>query len=372
MVNVLKIDQELQGLIPPLTAEEYRLLEESIIAEGCRDALVTWGDIIVDGHNRYKICTRHGIEFNAVERRFANKDIVKIWIIDNQKGRRNLADGWKYELLQEKQRLLLEKGKENQGMRTDLLSLSDKRLKHNTRTEIASELGWSTGKVAQADYVKKYGYEEWEQVKAGEETVKGAYNTVKKQERKKLIDEQKNKIESGAVTMPVGVFETIVIDPPWPYGTEYDSLGRRAANPYPELSLEEITLIELPASDNCILFLWTTHKFMRHSFVILDTWGFRDVAIITWVKNRLGLGTWLRSQSEFCIMAVKGSPNVTLTNQTTIINGPLREHSRKPEEFYEMVDSLCIGRKLDYFSREARPGWDVFGNDIKKFGCDIV
>ena len=86
------------------------------------------------------------------------------------------------------------------------------------------------------------------------------------------------------------------------------------------------------------------------------------------MKDRFGVGRWLRSKSEFCIMAVKGSPKVDLTNQTTIIDAPMREHSRKPDAFYALVDSLCVGRKLDYFSREKRPGWEQFGNEPAKFG----
>ena len=183
---------------------------------------------------------------------------------------------------------------------------------------------------------------------------------AKNLKRKEEIEEQKKIIESG-IELPTEIYDVIVIDPPWPYGTEYNAQGRRAASPYPEMSLEELSNLELPAADNCILFLWTTHKFMRHSFNLIDTWGFREVAIITWVKDRIGLGEWLRSKSEFCIMCVKGKPIINLTNQTTVINAPLREHSRKPDEFYQMVDDLCIGKKLDYFSREKRKGWDSFG-----------
>ena len=185
--------------------------------------------------------------------------------------------------------------------------------------------------------------------------------------RTKEVEELKDAIESGALKLPEGLFEVIVIDPPWPYETVYDPDGRRAASPYPEQSLEEIAEMEIPASDDCILWLWTTHKFMRHSFELLDKWGFRDVAIVTWVKEQMGLGYWLRSKSEFCIMAVKGKPLINLTNQTTVITGQLREHSRKPDEFYEMVDSLCIGRKLDYYSREQRKGWEQFGNEMARF-----
>ena len=192
-------------------------------------------------------------------------------------------------------------------------------------------------------------------------------NGEKKQARIDDIQQQAEEIKAAAPEVPVGPFHVISIDPPWPYGTQYDPQGRRAANPYPEMSLEEIKALSLPAADDCVLWLWTTHKFMRHSFEILDGWGFRDVAIVTWAKDRMGLGDWLRSQSEFCIMAVKGKPPVRLTNQTTILHGPLREHSRKPDAFYELVDGLCVGLKLDYFSREPREGWAQVGNTLDRF-----
>lgn len=86
----MHIDKEFQSLIPPLTAEEYAGLEESILSEGCRDALVVWGDTLIDGHNRYEICTKHGIPFDTVEMDFPTRDDVIVWIIKNQFGRRNL------------------------------------------------------------------------------------------------------------------------------------------------------------------------------------------------------------------------------------------------------------------------------------------
>ena len=85
------IDNEFKGLIPPLTDEEYKGLEESILKDGCRDALVLWGEILVDGHNRYDICTRHNIPFRTVQMEFAGRDDVLLWMIDNQESRRNLT-----------------------------------------------------------------------------------------------------------------------------------------------------------------------------------------------------------------------------------------------------------------------------------------
>ena len=86
----LNIDDGFRSLIPPLSDDEYRRLEASIIAEGVRDPIITWNGTIVDGHNRYRICQEHGIAFKTAERDFASRDAAKIWIIENQFARRNL------------------------------------------------------------------------------------------------------------------------------------------------------------------------------------------------------------------------------------------------------------------------------------------
>lgn len=87
----VRIDSEFQLLIPPLTNDEFLRLEKSILDEGVRDPLITWNGTIVDGHNRYHICEKHGIEFKTVEHKFTSRDAAKIWIIENQFGRRNLS-----------------------------------------------------------------------------------------------------------------------------------------------------------------------------------------------------------------------------------------------------------------------------------------
>lgn len=80
----MQIDPEFKALIPPLTEDEFKYLEASILEEGCRDALVVWGDILVDGHHRYEICTKHGIKYKTVQKEFASREDVKKWIIINR------------------------------------------------------------------------------------------------------------------------------------------------------------------------------------------------------------------------------------------------------------------------------------------------
>ena len=76
---------------------------------------------------------------------------------------------------------------------------------------------------------------------------------------------------------------------------------------------------------------------------------------------------WLRQSIEFCIFATKGKPKILRHDVRTLLSARRREHSRKPAEFYQLVESTCIGRRLDYFSREPRPGWVQFGNDTARF-----
>ncbi len=89
----ITINEELRSFIDPLTHNEYAALERSLLAEGCRDALVLWGEVLIDGHNRYEICSKHQIEFRTVQNTsFASLDDVMLWMIDNHLARRSVSD----------------------------------------------------------------------------------------------------------------------------------------------------------------------------------------------------------------------------------------------------------------------------------------
>ncbi|RZL33886.1 MAG: plasmid replication/partition related protein [Rubrivivax sp.] len=87
------VNEELKAYIDPLTPEEHEALERSILAEGCRDALVLWGNVLVDGHNRHGICSKHGLPFQTVQNtRFKSMEDVHLWMIDQHLGRRSISD----------------------------------------------------------------------------------------------------------------------------------------------------------------------------------------------------------------------------------------------------------------------------------------
>jgi N6-adenosine-specific RNA methylase IME4 len=373
----LKIDPEFAALIPPLALEEREQLERNILADGCRDPLTVWDGVIVDGHNRYQICTRHGLPFEVAQKQFESRAHARIWMRENQKGRRNLTAAWLIDLEMGKKADLLEIGEQKRAktlkQNAPVLSPNDttKEAPVSTRAEIAKAAGVSTGQVGMAEQVKKKAPELWEKAKQGEVSISTAYKEIKKAEKKtereQQIAEQRKAIEEGAIDMPQGVFEVVVMDPPWNYGREYDPDTSRVANPYPEMPQSELLAMEPPFAADCALFLWTTHAFIWDAKELMTKWGFDYKATLVWDKQKMGMGKWLRMQCEFCLVGVKGKPTWENTKWRDIIHEARREHSRKPEAFYEMVEEITIGRRLDYFSREQRKGWANYGNDTAKF-----
>jgi N6-adenosine-specific RNA methylase IME4 len=166
--------------------------------------------------------------------------------------------------------------------------------------------------------------------------------------------------------LPEGPFRVLVIDPPWHYGKRADDFSHRAAVPYPTMTMDEIQALDVPgiAHTDCVLWLWTTNAFMEQAHQLIRGWGFQPKSILTWVKDHFGCGDWLRGQTEHCLLAVRGRPMVSLTHQSTALTAPLREHSRKPDEFYALVESLCPGSKAELFAREPRAGWAQHGHDV--------
>ena len=241
---MIEIKKEFKELIPALTAEEFKQLEENILKDGIRDPLVLWNGYLIDGHNRYQIAFKHGLEYKTIDKEFKDEDEVIIWMIDNQDGRRNLTDGWKYKLQQRKKEILLKKGKVKMSIGGELkegLSIVDKPLpKHDTRKEIAKALDWSTGKVAMADIVfKKATPELEEKVLSNEITINQAYQEIKKEEKKINFEQKKSEFEKEIKlintnqiiilgdsiqvlpTLENNSFDLLLSDPP--YGMDFKS-----------------------------------------------------------------------------------------------------------------------------------------------------
>jgi len=183
--------------------------------------------------------------------------------------------------------------------------------------------------------------------------------------RKGLIAD---KIDREAVKWPDGPFNVLVADPPWQYEKRVNDATSRNQVGYPTMTQEEICVLDVAsiAQDDCILWLWTTNAHMEQAHEVAREWGFTVKTILTWVKPSIGMGDWLRGQTEHCILAVRGKPTIRLTGESTVLYGPRRAHSEKPEEFYALVEKICPGSKCELFSRKNRPNWKVWGGETGK------
>ena len=136
---MLNIDSEFKSLIPPLTKDEYAQLEQNLIRDGMREPIVVWNETIIDGHNRYEIAQKHGLDFNLEKISFHDCDSAKEWIVRNQFGRRNLSPYIRAQLALKLKPIISAKAKENQscGQGGVLLSQNSVEARIDTQKELA-------------------------------------------------------------------------------------------------------------------------------------------------------------------------------------------------------------------------------------------
>ena len=384
---MIKIDKEFKELIPALSVDEKTALEENIKKEGCRDALVLWGETLIDGHNRYEICTRLNIPYKTVTKDFESREDVIVWIIQNQFGRRNLSAYDRSVLALKMKSIFVDKAKENQGARTDILrdnicQISDRseeiKKPIDTKKEIAKIAGVSHDTIARVEKIEKQATPEIKaQVKSGEISINQAYQATVREEKKAVVKEKEKaveKVQHGGVD----IFNTdrkyniIYADPAWKY---FDDGNKNQSLHYTTMTIEEIC--DLPvkniADDNCILFLWVTSPILDRAFEVIRAWGFNYSTVgFVWVKknkasdtNFFGCGSWTRANAEYCLIATKGQIDRMNADVSQIIEAPIGEHSAKPLEMYDKIERL-VGKlsRIELFSRVDREGWDRWGNGI--------
>lgn len=171
---------------------------------------------------------------------------------------------------------------------------------------------------------------------------------------------------------PPGKYKTIIVDPPWPVvKIEREVRPKQSAVlDYPIMSIEEIKncdLITKRFNENCHVYLWATHKFIPVAFEVFNAWGVKYECLLTWVKN-VGMTpfSWMYS-TEHCLFGRKGSLELLKKGERLDFTAKVREHSRKPNEFYELVSRVSPEPRIDIFAREGHKGFHVAGNEVKKF-----
>jgi len=316
---MLQIKEEFKKLIPALTVEEFKQLEDNCMKDGIREKILTWNGFIIDGHNRYEISQKWDLDYETESKHFDSEIDVRIWMRNNQKGRRNLTKAWMIELeLGNKEDLAL-KGEQSKSEKVshfrqtgEVLSLNDNTPTHNTQKEIAKNAGTSTGMVAMSEIVKKKSPDLWEKAKSGEVTVTTAYKEIKKEEKKKNFEAKKElfaievKPENLNQTIILGdsvkvlptldakSFDLLLSDPP--YGMDFKSGWNTKDKIANDKIVDTVSLFEdvlresVPLlKDNAHFYLFGNINFIGDIRPIIEKY-LTLKSILIWDRKVIGMG----------------------------------------------------------------------------------
>jgi N6-adenosine-specific RNA methylase IME4 len=177
----------------------------------------------------------------------------------------------------------------------------------------------------------------------------------------------------------LGTFGTIVVDPPWAFSystrkSEAGNNGWRGSTDrhYRNMPLAELRRLPVPdvAAADSVLWLWSVNALLDDAVGLMGHWGFDYKNTLTWAKTArhggpaVGMGFWMRGATEHLLLGVKGKPKPLRRNQPTWFAAPPTQHSAKPDEAYQIIETLTPGPYLDLFARRPRDGWTCWGDEL--------
>jgi N6-adenosine-specific RNA methylase IME4/ParB-like chromosome segregation protein Spo0J len=374
----------LANIFPLVEGTEFDELVADIREHGLHEPIVVYEDKILDGRNRYRACEAAGIKptFTA----YMGDDPVS-YVVSLNLRRRHLSESQramvaaKLATLRDGQRADLVEGLPI-GRASALLNVGERSVARAREVidhgapELVSAV--EHGKVsvsAAADVATQDIDAQREIVARGEREILRAAQDIR---ARKAEIRRAERIERLAATCNHSTpfptdrrYAVLYADPPWHFEVYNEESGveRAAGNHYPTMSLDEICALPVLslASPDAALFMWTTAPHLRESFDVLVAWGFEYKTNIVWVKDKIGLGYFVRNQHELLLVATRGDmPLPSPGNRPpSVITAPRREHSRKPDEAYELIERMYPELpKIELFARHARAGWAAWGNEV--------
>jgi N6-adenosine-specific RNA methylase IME4 len=361
----LMVGAEFDGLVADIKAN--RLLEPIVVHDG----------MILDGRNRERACAAARIEPRYV--RFKGKDPAA-FVISQNLARRHLGPSERamiaarFANLKWGQRADRVEGQICLSTAAELASVSERSVKsakvviERGTKELQSAVTGGRLAVHDAEKAARLPSEaqaEFLQAAAAGKSFLAWQNNYGRKERAAELAATARALPTGEKRWPL-----ILADPPWDFDAwAPESLHTHPANHYPVMSLAEICGLPVGdlATDDCVLFLWTTGPCMEQALEALNAWGFKYKSQFVWDKEISGTGFWALGQHELLLIATKGHPPLPPQERVSasVIRERRREHSRKPEASYALIERMYPDLpKLELFARKRRPGWDAWGNEL--------
>jgi N6-adenosine-specific RNA methylase IME4 len=177
-----------------------------------------------------------------------------------------------------------------------------------------------------------------------------------------------------------GGFATVLADPPWRFTNRTGKVAPEHRRLHRYATMTPAEMIKVPVADvlapNAHLYLWVPNALVPEGLEVLEGWGFRYVSNIVWAKRRRdggpdgrGVGFYFRNVTEMLLFGVHGSMRTLppARRQVNMIESRKRDHSRKPDEQYPLVESCSPGPRLELFARHVQPGWHAWGDEVPTF-----
>jgi len=231
----MKIKEEFKQLIPPLTTEEFKQLEDNCLAEGIREKILTWNGFIIDGHNRFEISERWNLDYQTESKHFDNEEAVKEWMILNQFGRRNLSAYQRSVLALELEDVFSKKAKEKQQEAGGAVRQKSDKAVIDTKKELSKVASVSHDTISKVKKIQEKAPEEVKaKLRTGEVSINAAYKEIKKEEKKAEKESERDRLaelgskkeieidfrlgdfEEVFKDIPDGSIDCIITDPPYP------------------------------------------------------------------------------------------------------------------------------------------------------------
>jgi N6-adenosine-specific RNA methylase IME4 len=358
-------------------------LARSIEREGLlQPVAVTPADVLIAGERRMRAWAKSKFRDDPIPVHVVDLDEIVRGEWSENSERKDFTPSEVVALKRAIEPKLRVEAKERQGARTDLRGNSpdfDAPPAGRAADKVAEFVGRDRKTISKAEAVVEAAEAEPEKygklVEAMDRTgrVNGPFKRLQ-------VLKQSEALRVSPPPMPMrGPYHVLGIDFPWPHEPDDETPGERgrATRPYPAMSLRDGRALPIQSilADDAVVWMWTTNFHMRYAYELLDAWALTATpTILTWVKDRMGRGQLLRDKTEHCIVATRGRPTFNLTNETTELRAPRRENSRKPDEFYAMVERLCPAPiYAEMFSRGGRSAiWDCHGDQIGRFAAEIV
>ena len=373
----------LADIFPLVEGQDLAELVADIREHGLREPIVIYEDRILDGRNRYRACSAAGVEPTFAA--YTGDDPVA-YVVSLNLRRRHLSESQRAMVAAKLATLKLGDNQHSEGLPigrgSQLLNVGERTVARAREVQEygASELVHAVeqGVVsvsAAADIATQPIEEQREIVARGEREILRAAQEIR---ARKAEIRRAERLERLAATCNQNTplpsnrrYAVLYADPPWHFEVYNEESGveRAAGNHYFTMPLNEICALPVLslAAPDAVLFMWTTAPHLRESFDVLAAWGFEYKTNIVWVKDKIGLGYFVRNQHELLLVATRGDmPSPSPANRpSSVIDAPRREHSRKPDEAYALIERMYPELpKIELFARNTRPGWDAWGSEI--------